>query len=174
MSKRRTVLAAVFALTALGGGIAASGIAQAQHSPSGTVPRTSTTEKPIPNTLRSVCIDGQSGVAGGQCTTYTTLPTRTKNAALPKNGVVTTTTAAVKPPANAASWKVVNGVAVAMTCNYGYMLKAGACVAVMATTTTTIARTTTTIARVKNGIPKPAGAPATNCAAGGTCSNTRK
>ena len=98
-----------------------------------------------------------------------------------KNGVVTTTTAAVKPPANAASWKVVNGVAVAMTCNYGYMLKAGACVAAMPTTTTTtarttttIARTTTTIARVKNGIPKPAGAPATNCAAGGTCSNTRK
>ena len=95
MTKRRTILAAVFALTVLGGGIAATGVAQAQHSPSATVPRTSTTEKPTPNTLRSVCIDGQSGVAGGQCTTYTTLPTRTKNAALPRNNV--TTTAVPKP-----------------------------------------------------------------------------
>mgnify|MGYP003345943485 CR=1 FL=1 len=103
MTKGRTVLAATFALTVLGGGIAASGVAQAQHSPSGTVPRTSTTEKPTPNTLQSVCLNGQSGVAGGQCTTYSTVATRTKNAALPVTTATltmprpTTTTTTIKP-----------------------------------------------------------------------------
>ena len=164
MTKRRPLLAAAFALTVLGGGIAASSVAQAQHSPTGTIPRTSTTEKPTPNTLQSVCNNGDSGVAGGKCTTYSTVQTRTKNAALPSQTAMPTPTVIALPTNTATkptSPRTKNGTIATTTA------------VPKPVTSPAPMRTTTTLLRVKNAAPKgPKTTPATTC--GGYCPSTGK